>query len=191
MDREWTMENSFHRIVSQTMRLYFARNYQVMERLDVHPGQVPVLFEIHRKGGLYQKELCDSLCLRASTVTVMLQRMTKNGLVERRQDEADQRRTRIFLTEKGEAAIRDLRDATQKVEEECFEGFSMEEILLLKRFAMQVFEVVCRVYPDYRRPAGGTGGMRPDPAPVYFQYRQRGHSAGRRGKRGPHRHPGQ
>lgn len=101
MDREWTMENSFHRIVSQTMRLYFARNYQVMERLDVHPGQVPVLFEIHRKGGLYQKELCDSLCLRASTVTVMLQRMTKNGLVERRQDEADQRRTRIFLTEKG------------------------------------------------------------------------------------------
>ena len=96
VDREWTMENSFHRIVSQTMRLYFARNYQVMERLDVHPGQVPVLFEIHRKGGLYQKELCDSLCLRASTVTVMLQRMTKNGLVERRQDEADQRRTRIF-----------------------------------------------------------------------------------------------
>ena len=84
VDREWTMENSFHRIVSQTMRLYFARNYQVMERLDVHPGQVPVLFEIHRKGGLYQKELCDSLCLRASTVTVMLQRMTKNGLVERR-----------------------------------------------------------------------------------------------------------
>ena len=138
VDREWTMENSFHRIVSQTMRLYFARNYQVMERLDVHPGQVPVLFEIHRKGGLYQKELCDSLCLRASTVTVMLQRMTKNGLVERRQDEADQRRTRIFLTEKGEAAIRDLRDATQKVEEECFEGFSMEEILLLKRFAMQI-----------------------------------------------------
>lgn len=24
VDREWTMENSFHRIVSQTMRLYFA-----------------------------------------------------------------------------------------------------------------------------------------------------------------------
>ena len=31
-----------------------------------------------------------------------------------------------------------MRDATQKVEEECFEGFSMEEILLLKRFAMQI-----------------------------------------------------
>lgn len=138
MDREWTMENSFHRIVSQTMRLYFARNYQVMERLDVHPGQVPVLFEIHRKGGLYQKELCDSLCLRASTVTVMLQRMTKNGLVERRQDEADQRRHPYFPDRKWGGRHRDLRDATQKVEEECFDGFSMEEILLLKRFAMQI-----------------------------------------------------
>ena len=42
------------------------------------------------------------------------------------------------IKEAGEAAIRDLRDATQKVEEECFEGFSMEEILLLKRFAMQI-----------------------------------------------------
>lgn len=66
--------------------LYFARCFHVFERLDVHPGQMPVLFEVHRSGRLYQRELCRNLCLRPSTMTVTLRRMEKAGLIERRQD---------------------------------------------------------------------------------------------------------
>ena len=138
MDKEWDENGSFHRIISQAMRLYFARNYQVMERLDIHPGQVHLLLELNRNGGLYQRELCDNLCIRPSTGTVMIQRMAKNGLVERRQDEKDQRVMRIFLTDKGKDTAQELREATREIEEECFAGFSREEILLLKRLAMQV-----------------------------------------------------
>ncbi len=130
--------NLLHRVLSQTMHLYFSRNYQLLERLGVHPGQVPVLFELQRKGGMYQKELCDSLCLRAPTVTVMLRRMMKNGLVERRHDEQDQRRYRIFLTPAGNRTLEEVKQTTRRLEQECFANFTREELLLLKRFAMQV-----------------------------------------------------
>lgn len=131
-------EQSVYRLVSQTMRLYFAQNYRVLEKLQIHPGQASVLFELHRRDGLYQRELCDILCVRPSTVTVMIRRMEKSGLLRRQADRKDQRMVRIFLTEKGEAAVRRLAEAARELEETCFAGFSREELLLLKRFVMQI-----------------------------------------------------
>ncbi len=42
------------------------------------------------------KELADKRKVKASTTTVMIKRMEKAGLVERKQDEKDQRVSRIF-----------------------------------------------------------------------------------------------
>lgn len=137
MEPEWE-EFSMHRILSQVMRLYFARNYRMLEKLQVHPGQVPVLFELRRCGGLYLRELCDHLYLRPSTVTVMVRRMEKNGLVRRRPDSKDQRMVRIDLTPKGEETVQRLAQATREMEKECLAGFSREEILLMGRFALQI-----------------------------------------------------
>lgn len=138
MEQEWEEGLSFHRLISQAMRLYFVRSYQVLEKLEVHPGQAPLLFELHRHRGLYQRELCDRLCVRPSTLTVMIRRTEKGGLVERRPDEKDQRMMRIYLTEKGASTVRALFEATKTIEAECFEGVSEEETALLKRLAMQV-----------------------------------------------------
>lgn len=131
-------EQSVRRLISQTMRLYFAQNYRVLEKLQIHPGQAPVLFELHRRGGLCLRELCDILYVRPSTVTVMIRRMEKNGLLYRQTDRKDQRMVRLFLTEKGKAAVRLLAEATGELEKICFAGFSREELLLLKRFVMQI-----------------------------------------------------
>jgi len=42
------------------------------------------------------------------TLTVMLQKMEKAGLIERRADEHDQRYTRIYLTDRGEAMHQEM-----------------------------------------------------------------------------------
>ncbi len=138
MKDDWEEESSLNRVLFQATRLYFARCFHVFERLDVHPGQMPVLFEVHRSGGLYQRELCRNLCLRPSTMTVTLQRMEKAGLIERRQDSRDQRLYRIFLTPKGEKTVEELRRALHEIESASFAGFTTEELLLLRRFAVQV-----------------------------------------------------
>jgi DNA-binding MarR family transcriptional regulator len=61
------------------------------------------------RDGLSQRELAQVLHLAPPTVTAMLQRMEKAGTVERRPDAADQRVTRVHLTEAGRELERSLR----------------------------------------------------------------------------------
>jgi DNA-binding MarR family transcriptional regulator len=66
-----------------------------------HPGAVGVLRVIAEREGITQRDLAGILHLARPTVTTMLQRLEQQGLVERWDDEADQRLTRIRLTEQG------------------------------------------------------------------------------------------
>lgn len=66
-----------------------------------HPGAAGVLRALSESDGISQRDLAEVLHLSRPTVTTMLQRMELNGLIERWDDEADQRLTRIRLTEKG------------------------------------------------------------------------------------------
>ncbi len=66
-----------------------------------HPGAAGVLRALAERDGISQRDLAEVLHLSRPTVTTMLQRMEQNGLIERWDDEADQRLTRIRLTEKG------------------------------------------------------------------------------------------
>jgi DNA-binding MarR family transcriptional regulator len=67
----------------------------------VHPGQLWCLRVIAGHDGITQRELAEQLYVARPTVTKMLQGMERAGLVERRDDEHDQRLTRVHLTDRG------------------------------------------------------------------------------------------
>ena len=64
-------------------------------------GRAGVLRVLGKHEGISQRELAEFLHLSPPTVTTMLQKMEQDGLIERWGDEADQRVTRIRLTEQG------------------------------------------------------------------------------------------
>jgi DNA-binding MarR family transcriptional regulator len=66
-----------------------------------HPAQAGCLLVIAHREGITQRELADTLHLAPASVTTMLQRMERQGVIERWNDEVDQRLTRIRLTEEG------------------------------------------------------------------------------------------
>lgn len=122
----------------QLARLYFAKSYPSFEKLGIHPGQVPLIFALHEQNGLCQKELTSRMCVKPSTVAVMIRRLERNGLVERRTDEKDQRLTRIYLTGKGDSLFGALHTAVQELEAAFYAGLSQEEILQLHRFFLHL-----------------------------------------------------
>jgi DNA-binding MarR family transcriptional regulator len=69
----------------------------------VHPGQIFCLRVASAHDGISQRELADELHVAAPSISRMLQGMEKAGLVERRDDERDQRVTRVYVTERGRA----------------------------------------------------------------------------------------
>jgi MarR family transcriptional regulator for hemolysin len=61
-------------------------------------AQWAVLFRLDRSEGLKQSELADLLDLQPITLTRLLDRLSDNGLIERRADPNDRRANRLFLT---------------------------------------------------------------------------------------------
>jgi len=68
-------------------------------------AQAAVMSRLWMQDGQTQSQLQDQVGVDASTLTGLLQRMTRQGLVRRRRDPSDGRVLRVFLTAHG----RDLR----------------------------------------------------------------------------------
>jgi DNA-binding MarR family transcriptional regulator len=93
----------------QVMRSHQQLLMRKLAEHGAHPGQLFCLKALSSHDGISQSELAEILQVARPTVTVMLQKMEKNGLVERRVDEQDQRYTRIHLTEDGWALHEEVR----------------------------------------------------------------------------------
>lgn len=71
-------------------------------RMLVHAGSHRILEALLREeAGVSQNKLADLVDIRKQSLSEVVVRMEKNGLVVRRPDAKDQRKNLIFLTEEG------------------------------------------------------------------------------------------
>lgn len=132
----------------QVTRLHFLRSHSLVGNTKVHHGQEGLLVALHSCQGRTQKELANIMGIKPATMTVMIQRMEKNGLVRKEQDKEDQRTTRIYITKKGEDEYKKVKAIWDQIEEEMFENFSIEEKIILKRLLMQMQSNFLDKMPD-------------------------------------------
>lgn len=116
------------RMLHHVSRRHFQHIHTALHEYDVYPGQPPLMFALARKNGQSQKELAEQLDIKAATLTVMINRMEKNGMVRRETDEKDQRVTRIYLTERGVETLEVVRETLDRLEQQAIAGLSEEEI---------------------------------------------------------------
>ena len=143
-------DKSLQGLFLQTTRLHFLRSHSLMGITEVHHGQGGLLVALKYKNGQTQKELANSMGRKPATMTVMIQRMEKNGLVKKEQDKEDQRTTRIYITKKGEEEYKKVRKIFDQMEEEMFVNFSAEEKIVFKRLLMQIQDNFLEKMPDVK-----------------------------------------
>ncbi|NOU92099.1 MarR family transcriptional regulator [Paenibacillus sp. LMG 31456] len=132
--------DSLHAVFMRVLRTHRHTMHSLLQDQEVYPGQPPLLFALSKQDGQSQKELAERLHIKPATITVMLNRTEKNGLVERRPDEKDQRISRVYLTDKGREAHEEVRNAFKIMEAQCFENFTDEDQELLRRLLMQMYD---------------------------------------------------
>ncbi|MGC9396364.1 MAG: MarR family winged helix-turn-helix transcriptional regulator [Anaerolineae bacterium] len=135
-------------LLAQVCKAHRARMFTLFEDLGLYHGQPPMLFALWDQDGQTHTELAGRLHIQASTVTKMVQRMEKAGFVERRDDPADQRVSRVYLTPAGYAIREDVNRVWRQLEDDTFAGFTLEEQVLLRRFFLQMRENLLRVGGD-------------------------------------------
>lgn len=134
------MENNTQLLINQVMHLYIQRSMSLLRDLKIHPGQCGMLWGLSKNDGLSQKELAKKLRITPPSITVMIRKMETEGLIVKRQDEKDQRITRIYITEKGREIANQMDGVLEQLEKEAFANMSEQEIMLLHRLLMQMKE---------------------------------------------------
>ena len=98
------------------------------KNIDAFNGpQGRILYVLWRSDGIPIREVSDKCGLALTSLTTMLERMEKAGLIRREQDGEDRRKTKLFLTEKARALQNDYDEVSNEMSEIYFRGFSSEE----------------------------------------------------------------
>lgn len=122
----------------QVCRLHYIRTHTLLEEIGLYRGQPPVLHYLQEQDGLSHSELGRRLDVSPATVTKMIQRMEKAGFVQRQPDPADQRVSRVYLTEAGRAIQAELAERLKTIEAEAFAGFSPQDEVAMRRLLTQM-----------------------------------------------------
>lgn len=131
-------KDSLYFIFLEILRYHYNLTHTLLDEIGVYPGQPPMLLVLNKEDGQSQKELSDKLNLKPATITVMLKRMEKEKLVVRRQDDEDQRVSRVYITEKGKEVFEKTNKVMKDIEKICFQNFTVEEKVILRRLLMQM-----------------------------------------------------
>jgi MarR family transcriptional regulator, organic hydroperoxide resistance regulator len=100
---------------------------ELLAQIRLHVGQEMALIELWDQDGLRSAELAERLGVEPPTITKMLRRLEKCGLVERRQDAQDARSFRVYLTGEGRSLEDPVARCWEKVEEKAFSGMTSGE----------------------------------------------------------------
>ncbi|GAB6179204.1 hypothetical protein JCM14036_05230 [Desulfotomaculum defluvii] len=72
----------------------------IAEQMGLDPAPLLALKRLWDQDGLTITELSDKLFLKASTITSLIDRMERDGLVHRERNQDDRRVVRVYLTNK-------------------------------------------------------------------------------------------
>jgi DNA-binding MarR family transcriptional regulator len=115
-----------------------------LAELGLHLGQDLLLEQLWRQDGLSQSSLVARLGVEPPTVTKMLQRLERAGLLRRERDPDNHRLWRVYLTERGRGLQRPVRDLRRQVERRLLTGLSDQDrerlVALLARVTANLHE---------------------------------------------------
>jgi DNA-binding MarR family transcriptional regulator len=125
-------------LLVQVCRAQRNRAAAALDALNIHVGQENLVYRLAAEEGVSQTQLAGSLCLDASTVTKMLARLERDGVIERRSDADDARILHVYLTSQGKALVQPVLDVWRQMEQRITRGMSEAEILLLRRLLLHI-----------------------------------------------------
>lgn len=129
-------------------RLHFMRMQEILKPYGLYPGQPHVIMTLMDRGGLTQTQIAEAVGRRPATITVMLSRLEESGLVTRDVSAEDRRCARVNLTEKGRSLGEELQKSFLSMDQECFDGFSAEELDALSDFTVRMSKNLAMHLPN-------------------------------------------
>ena len=125
-------------VLVKTLRHHHHMMRRRFDGMGLHRGQPPLIMQLYKHDGMTHSDLSEKMDVTPATVTNMVKRMERDGLVVRRRDDEDERVSRVYLTEEGKALRDEIIANIKEIENGTFAGFSEEEIVVLHDFLKRI-----------------------------------------------------
>ncbi len=111
------------------------------KEIGLLPGQPHILEYLCTNDGCTQRDVCEAWDLDRSTVSGLVERMERDGLIRVERDLSDRRKKRLFLTKKGGALEEKMNRYMKQLDLTAFKGMSKEE-------QRQFLEMLLKIYQN-------------------------------------------
>ena len=122
----------------QKLRTYL-KKMMTKENVRVTTAQAGILFLLKQKDGRTMSELSQILSIDNSTITGLVDRLEKTGLVRRDASPHDRRASHVFINLQGIEEVDKAKRVIRMVNQEIKNGFSAEELESFNRILKSFF----------------------------------------------------
>jgi len=126
-------------LLAQVCRLVGARRRMKLQSIGLRHAQGLLLFRLWQADGVSQSALARALHITPPTATNTLKRMERDGWIERRRSESDQRIVRVHLTAKAKRLREEARASFRELENEMTAMLSAKEHETLRQSLLKVY----------------------------------------------------
>lgn len=123
----------------QKLRTHLS-NVMIRENVRVTPAQAGILFLLKEKEGRTMSELSQILSIDNSTITGLVDRLEKAGLVWRDTSPNDRRASHVYVNPEGIQEMNKAKRVVMKVNQEIKDGFTAEELESFKKILGSFFQ---------------------------------------------------
>ena len=123
--RGGTLLSQVHQVCGRVWNKILREN----DMADLEGARGRIIFALWGKDGVPIKTLCEKTSLDKSTLTGIIDRLERDGYVERKSSETDKRSTLISLTGKEQEFAKNIQKVSNQMNKIFYKGFSDEEIV--------------------------------------------------------------
>ena len=136
----YVVEESPFFLLNRATATYAMQMSRAMRRVgaDIPSWRVLVLAE--QRGPISVSALADLAVIRLSTVTKVVQRLARAGLIRVRRSRKDRRVTEVLISARGRAAARAVREAASGIFRRAFAGTGDAELRELNRLLRRLVD---------------------------------------------------
>lgn len=106
------------------------------------------MFYVDEASGVSQRELGSYMHIKDSTVARLLDRMERDGLIERLKTDPDRRVSTIVLSEKGQKIWLQIKPEGELFSEQTMQGISSEDQETFDRVLIQMTQNILKKTPE-------------------------------------------
>lgn len=132
------MDQELHFLLLRAFHHSNRRVQQGAAEMGLYPGQPKILEYLLEHDGCIARDICRGCVLDKSTMTSLLGRMEKQGLIDRTESSGDKRAVHVYMTEKGRKYAAGIKTFCQAVDETALQGVSQADREVLLRTLEQI-----------------------------------------------------